>query len=280
VLGTNGNAVARLGGVSVTQHGVLSGVASLAGNYFQYFSPDFLFLHGDPNPRHSSGFGGLLLLTAAPILAVGLVTCVRRWREPLCRLALAGLVVAPLGPAVTTGISARRDVVFLPFLLLLFTYGWAAVVPLLRGHRLRVAAASGLVAVAAGLYLTDYVVAYPSRAVHAFDTGVVPALIAAHAAAGPHRIFVSSTVPDLDEEALFALQPPPGASSVERQLRLVVVSGTADLAAAQPGDVAVLTAELQAPSGFALIDMESVTGPTQLLGPSRRVPLVDVYVRR
>jgi hypothetical protein len=259
---------------------VLSGVASLAGNYFQYFSPDFLFLHGDPNPRHSSGFGGLLLLTAAPILAVGLVTCVRRWREPLCRLALAGLVVAPLGPAVTTGISARRDVVFLPFLLLLFTYGWAAVVPLLRGHRLRVAAASGLVAVAAGLYLTDYVVAYPSRAVHAFDTGVVPALIAAHAAAGPHRIFVSSTVPDLDEEALFALQPPPGASSVERQLRLVVVSGTADLAAAQPGDVAVLTAELQAPSGFALIDMESVTGPTQLLGPSRRVPLVDVYVRR
>jgi 4-amino-4-deoxy-L-arabinose transferase-like glycosyltransferase len=280
VLGTDGNAVARLGGVSVTQHGVLSGIASLAGNYLQYFNPDFLFLHGDPNPRHSSGFGGLLLLTAVPVLAVGLVTCVRRWREPMCRLALAGLVVAPLGPAVTTGISARRDVVFLPFLLLLFTYGWAAVVPVLGGHRLRVAAASGLVAVAAGLYLTDYVVAYPSRAVHAFDTGVVPALVAAHAAAGSHLIFVSSTVPDLDEEALFALQPPPGAPSVERQLRLVVVTGAAQLAAAQPGDVAVLTAELPAPPGFALIEEESVTGPTQLFGPTQRVPLVDVYVRR
>ena len=280
VLGTNGNAVARLGGVSVTQHGVLSGIASLAGNYFQYFSPDFLFLHGDPNPRHGSGFGGLLLLTAVPVLAVGLVTCVRRWREPLCRLALAGLVVAPMGPAVTTGISARRDVVFLPFLLLLFMYGWAAVLPVLRGHRLRVGAAAGLAAVAAGLYLTDYVVAYPSRAVHAFDTGVAPALVAARAAAGTHLVFVSSTVPDLDEEALFALQPPPGVSSVETRLRLVVVTGAAQLTAAQPGDVAVLTGDEVAPAGYTLVDEESVTGPAQLFGTSRRVPLVDVYVRR
>ncbi|MEO8897316.1 MAG: hypothetical protein ABI352_06985 [Candidatus Dormibacter sp.] len=280
VLGTGGNAVARLGGVSVAQHGLLSGVTSVAGNYFQYFSPDYLFVHGDPNPRHSSGFGGLLFLTAAPVLAVGLVSCVRRWRDPMCRLALAGIVIAPLGPAVTTGISARRDVVFLPFLILVFVYGWATALPALRERRRRVVGGAGLVAVAAVLYFADYVVAYPARAAHAFDAGVAPALVAARSAAGPHLILVSSAVPDLDEEALFALQPTPGASSVERQLRLVVGTSDAQLAAAQPGDVAVLTGEQPAPAGYTLVDEESITGPTQLFGPSRRVPLVDVYVRR
>jgi hypothetical protein len=137
-----------------------------------------------------------------------------------------------------------------------------------------------LAAVAAGLYFADYVVAYPARAVHAFDAGVVPALVAARSAAGPHLILVSSTVPDLDEEALFALQPRPGPSSVDSQLRLVVVSGAAQLAAAEPGDVAVLTGEQPAPPGYTLIDEEAVSGPMQLFGPSRRVPLVDVYVRR
>jgi hypothetical protein len=110
--------------------------------------------------------------------------------------------------------------------------------------------------------------------------GVAPALVAAHTAAGPHRILVSSAIPDLDEEALVALQPPPGARSVERQLRLVVVTGAAQLAAAQPGEVAVLAGDEVAPAGYTLIDDESLTGPTQLSGPSRRVPLVDVYLRR
>ncbi len=280
VFGTNGNGVARLGGVSVLQHGALSAIPSFIGNYFQYFSPDFLFVHGDPNPRHSSGFGGLLLITAAPILVLGVVTCIRRWHQPLCRLALVGLVVAPIGPAVTTGISARRDVVFLPFLLLVSTYGWAAALPVLRGHGLRIAGAAALVAVTAGLYFADYVVAYPSRAAPAFDTGVAPALVAAHSAAGSHQILVSARVPDLDEEALFALQPPPGTDSVETRLGMVVVTSAAQLAAAQPGDVAVLTGAEVAPRGYTLIDEESVTGATRLFGTAQRVPLVDVYVRR
>ncbi|HEX4578655.1 MAG TPA: hypothetical protein VH498_01510, partial [Candidatus Dormibacteraeota bacterium] len=211
---------------------------------------------------------------------VGLVTCIRRWREPLCRLALVGLVVAPVGPAVTTGISARRDVVFLPFVLLVFTYGWAAALPVLRGHRLRIAGVAGLVAVAAGLYLADYVVAYPARAAAAFDTGVAPALVAANNAAGAHQVLVSSSVPDVDEEALFALRPPPGATPVQPRLRMVVVTSAAQLATAQPGDVAVLMGTAAAPAGYTLIDEESVTGPTRLFGPSHRVPLVDVYVRR
>jgi hypothetical protein len=279
--GTAGAATARLGGVSVIGHnGLLAGVGAWIGNYFQYVSPDFLFLQGDPNPRHSSGFGGVLFITALPVLVLGVVSCARRWREPLCRLALAGLVAAPLGPALTTGISARRDVVFLPFLLLVFTYGWESALRFLCGHVARIAGAAALVAVVAGAYFADYVIAYPARAAEAFDTGVVPAIVAAHSAAGTHRILVSPRIPDLDEEAQFALLVPPGTASVETELRLVVMTGAVQLDSAQPGDVAILSGGETAPAGYELIDEEAITGPRTLFGASQRVPLVDVYVRR
>lgn len=281
LLGSAGAATARLGGVSViNEFGLLHGLGAWIANYFQYFSPDFLFVHGDPNPRHSSGFGGVLFITALPVLVLGVVSCVRRWREPLCRLALAGLVAAPLGPALTTGFSARRDVVVLPFLLLVFTYGWEAALPFLRGHGARIAAAAALVAVVAGAYFADYAVAYPARAAGAFDTGLVPAIVVAHNAAGTHRILVSPLIPDLDEEAQFALLPPPGTANVEEELRLVVMTGSSELDAAQPGDVAILRGGEAAPAGYTLIDEEAITGPRELFGTALRVPLVDVYLRR
>lgn len=42
-------------------------------NYLTYFSPDFLFFSGDPNLRHHSGYGGMLLLTQSIFLLFGLL---------------------------------------------------------------------------------------------------------------------------------------------------------------------------------------------------------------
>jgi hypothetical protein len=281
LLGTSGGATARLGDVSVFHgQGLLAGIGAWIGNYFKYFSPEFLFIRGDPNPRHSSGFGGMLFVTVVPALILGVVTCVRRWRDPMCRLALLGLFVAPVGPALTEGVSARRDVVFLPFMLVALAYGWQTVLPLLRGHALRVAAAVSLVVVAAGAYFTDYVVAYPARAAPFFDTGEVPALIAAHDAAGGHTILVSTKLPDIPEEALFALLPPPSGYEPPASMHLVPLSSASQLAEAQRGDIAVLAGTENAPAGFTRIDEESISGPTSLRGPSVRLVLVDVYQRR
>jgi hypothetical protein len=280
VLVGSAGATARLGDVSVFNHqSLLGGLATWIGNYGHYFSPDFLFLHGDPNPRHSTGFGGLLLLTTVPVLAVGLVRCVRRWREPLCQLALTGLVVVPVGPALTGGLSARRDIIFLPFLLVVLTYGWDGALTFLSGHPARIAFATVLTLTAGGLYFVDYAVAYPTRSAQAFYAGEEAAFVAAHNAAGAHSILVSRRIPDAFEEALFAIQPAPGGDEVAR-MHTVDLASPSQLEQAQPGDVAVLSGAEPSPAGFTLIDREEVTGPTSLGGPSTTLVLVNVYQRR
>ena len=41
------------------------------GRYVEYLAPTFLAWHGDPNPRHHSGFGGELLWASAILLVAG-----------------------------------------------------------------------------------------------------------------------------------------------------------------------------------------------------------------
>lgn len=281
LVGSPGGATARLGAVSVFSHNsILVGTAAWISNYVHYFNPDFLFLHGDPNPRHSTGFGGMLFITTLPVLVAGLVRCVRRWREPLCQLALAGLVVAPVGPALTAGISARRDIIFLPFLLVVLTYGWQGALTFLCGHRARIAIATLLTATAVGLYFVDYAVAYPTRSALAFYAGEEAGFVAAHAAAGTHNILVSRRIPDALEEALFAIQPAPGGPEVLARMHTVDLASPSQLQQAQPGDVAVLSGAEPSPAGFTLIDHEAVSGPTSIGGPSTTLVLVNVYQHR
>ena len=279
--GTAGGATARLGNLSVFRnHSLLNGMTAWVGNYFGYFNPDFLFLHGDPILRHSTGFGGLLLVTTLPVIVVGLIRCARRWRESFCRLALAGLVVAPIGPALTNGLSARRDVIFLPFLLVVLTHGWQGVLGFLRGRRVWIAVAAVFTTLAVCLYFVDYAVAYPTRSAQSFYAGEEEALVVAHAAAGAHNILVSGRIPDALEEALFAIQPAPGGSEVLARMHLVDPATSPQLEAAQPGDVAVLSGGEPAPKGFSLVRQEAVTGPTSLGGPAETLVLVNVYQRR
>ena len=277
--GTAGAATARLSDVSVF-HGrtIPAGIVAWIANYPQYLGPDFLFVHGDPNLRHSTGFMGLLFVTAVPVIAAGIVRCVRRWREPLARLALVGLLVAPLGPALTTPVSARRDIAFLPFLLIVLAHGWDALIGWLRSRRVAAGALAAATAVVASLYLADYAVAYPTRSASAFSTGVLPALLAARDAAVGHRILVSAQVPDAAEISLVAFLPQPGpGNSVAPGVD--IVGTTAALAQAGAGDVVVLPGDAPPPAGFSVVTEETVTGPASLGGPSTTRALVAVYRR-
>ena len=287
IVGTAGNGTARLTDVSVF-HGrsLVGGVGAWIANYPQYFSPSFLFVNGDPNIRHSTGFEGLILATAIPVLIAGLVSCARTWHEPLSKVALLGLVIAPVGPAVTVVISARRDIVFLPFLVIVLARGWLVLSRWLSRRLIVAVALAAATAAAGGAYLADYALAYPSRSAAAFNTGVLPALLAARQAAAGHHLLVSfqlpgasSQVADVDEIALFALLPAPSArpGGADAALNLTVMTNDAPLETAAPGDVAVLSATHSPPTGFTLIDVESLTGPTSLGGASATHYLVDVY---
>src|SRR5207253_838621 len=198
------------------------------------------------------------LVLAAPVALAALVLLLGTSGHATARL--AGVSVFDHQP-VAGGISARRDIVVLPFLILLLAFGWEAALRFLRGRRLRMLLAGALIGASAGAYLVDYTTAYPVRAAHAFDTGVVPALVAAHRAAGDRTILVSRRIQDLRELALFALLPAPGSGDVLRQLHMTLLVAPSQLAAMVPGDVAVLTGADPAPPGSVRIDRETITGP-------------------
>jgi len=68
-------------------------------NYLSHFSPHFLFLQGDKNLRHHTGFGGELYLLLLPILLIGLYQLLRKFNQ-LSAFLLVWLLTAPLAAAV------------------------------------------------------------------------------------------------------------------------------------------------------------------------------------
>jgi hypothetical protein len=68
-------------------------------DYLSAFSPRFLFLTGDANPRHHVAFGGMLLVTVAIMALVGIGVAIRT-RDAWSRYLLAMLVLAPIPGAL------------------------------------------------------------------------------------------------------------------------------------------------------------------------------------
>jgi len=64
----------------------LSQAWQLASNYSRHFHPAYLFLTGDANLRHSTGFTGLFYLCCAPLLILGAVYLWRRDQMLFCLL--------------------------------------------------------------------------------------------------------------------------------------------------------------------------------------------------
>jgi hypothetical protein len=260
-------AVARLGAVSVfnDRNGLDAALLALT-NYPQYLGPRLLLINGDSNLLLSSGFGGLLFLTAIPPIVLGVIAAYRRRHEPMARLALLGSLVAPIGPALTTTVSARRDVVALPFLLILMALGWEALLPILRASRPRTVAAVALVVVLAGFYYVDYALVYPVRAARAFEAGKIEAISRAHDMADGHTVVLFRGATDPTIQALFALRPPPGLADPLRAVGVRLLSRPGELATAQAGDIIVLAAgDPPPPDGATLLFAESARGPASLL---------------
>jgi hypothetical protein len=273
-------AVARLGAVSVFngRSGLDAALFALT-NYPQYFGPRLLLINGDPNLRLSSGFGGLLFLTAVPPIVLGVIAAYRRRHEPIARIALLGTLIAPIGPALTTTVSARRDVVALSFLLVLMAFGWEALLPILRASRPRAAAAVALVIVLAGPYYLDYALVYPVRAARAFEAGEIEAITRAHDIAGGHTVLLFHGATDPTVQALFALRPHPGLADPLRAVGVRLLSRPGELATAQAGDIIVLAAgDPPPPDGATLLFAESARGPASLLDTRESTTvLVRVY---
>jgi 4-amino-4-deoxy-L-arabinose transferase-like glycosyltransferase len=169
----------------------------LAQQYLAYFSPEFLFVSGDGNARHSQVGYGVLLWSTLPFLLVGLLwlgyTAVRssnaRERQS-AQLVLAALLLYPVPGSLTVpNPQALRAVHLIPLVAILAAAGAQRIGqmannlfrPTRRRFRIALLVAIGIVAgVVIGVELVDryrdYFQAYPVHQAWAFQYGLDQAL--------------------------------------------------------------------------------------------------------
>ena len=98
-------------------------------NYLRAFSPEFLFLTGDPNSRHSVHEMGQMYLFELILLGLGIFGVLWRLRDRVEKkntlLIVGWLLIAPIPAALTYdgGFHATRDFIILPPLMILLAMG-------------------------------------------------------------------------------------------------------------------------------------------------------------
>lgn len=104
----------------------LSWLGSFWNNYFQTFSADFLFLKGDPNPRHSVGSMGELYFIDILALIMGLFYLGRNLKIKEFQFLLAWFLTAPIPAALTVDGAKHgaRLFIFSAPLLIVVGLGW------------------------------------------------------------------------------------------------------------------------------------------------------------
>ncbi len=185
---------------------------AFAWNYAVHLSPRFLFLEGDPNPRHHPARFGACPLFYAPLLLVGLVALARRRREPASRLLLWWLFTWPIPASMTLDAPhAIRSICALPALEIAAALGLVTLAAprAAAGRRRRLAqAAAAALAVAAAAETVAFVRSYHGRyrvgSALVWQAGVGPALdeVARRRHAHP-RTFLSASVFGIHAFVLF-----------------------------------------------------------------------------
>ena len=267
-------------------------IGRFAANYFSYFDGGFLFVTGDLNPRHNTGFAGMLLAATLPLILLGLAGCWQRRREALPKFVVLCLVLGPVAAAVVNNGNephALRSADMLPFWLVLAAFGLDVLRRLLARSRRLTLPAAGLIGAAVlaqgSLYLADMYTAYPVRSAASFDDGLASAIAVAWRHAGGREVLVSSTFEGGAAyiDAYVALLPPPpptpftvGAYPQLGALHITVVDPGVMAAAAEPGDTVVVAPADPTPAGAALVQTEY--GPVDPLNPKVPAqPQASVY---
>ncbi|MGA2138953.1 MAG: glycosyltransferase family 39 protein [Verrucomicrobiia bacterium] len=127
VLRTPQSLTTRFGTLSIFQdHPTIPVVLQRFGSRFvEYFSPQFLLVHGDSNVRHNIGFGGELFWSLAPLILAGLYVVIRFFRrQPHYRFLAVGTLIYPTTASLTDDhMHSMRSVNGVVFWILLAAVG-------------------------------------------------------------------------------------------------------------------------------------------------------------
>ncbi len=205
-------------------------------NFIQVLSPSFLFLDGDPNPRHGVPGMGLLSLTWLPLMGLGLFRLFRG-REPAHVFLGLWLALFPLPSAITIEAPhAIRSIHGIPALAILAAVGGVTLFEAMGrrpvARRLVAAAALLLFAGETAIYLRRYHRDYPKRASEAWQAGLGEALAYARSrladgekvfvTARPLNSFLLTVFYGLPDLARLRLSPDPAESVRDTPYRILL----------------------------------------------------------
>jgi hypothetical protein len=92
-------------------------------NYLSNFSFDFLFLHGDKNPRHNMGEMGEFYVVEAILFLFGIVYLVKEKKTKEGYLLMSWAAISPLAGSLLAGPHALRNSFMLPAFIVISSLG-------------------------------------------------------------------------------------------------------------------------------------------------------------
>jgi 4-amino-4-deoxy-L-arabinose transferase-like glycosyltransferase len=135
---------------------------AIASNYLTAFSPQFLFLNGDPFFRHSIAEQGELLWIFLPFFLFGLLTILRNFSRKEHKLLLLWLMISPIPSSLTQGggVHATRLFLMVPPLVIITAIGFVEFVSKTKVKTLSIIMISSLLIFSFANYFHQYAAHY------------------------------------------------------------------------------------------------------------------------
>jgi 4-amino-4-deoxy-L-arabinose transferase-like glycosyltransferase len=164
--------------------------------WWTFFSPEFLFLSGDPNYVNSTRETGYFPIAFAVLLPLGALAIWRGAGGAIGRLSLFGLISSPLAAVLFGGLGANRLMFAIPFgaLVAMFGLSWLIASPRWRARLLAALLLTAMIWQFVGFY-RDYMGPYRVRSAAWFGFNLSGAMSTALAASEGGTIYISPRIP-------------------------------------------------------------------------------------
>jgi len=153
----------------------LSVINIFVRNYLSFFSPDFLFLKGDPVLRHSTGQVGAFFPFLIPFMIYGAFLLFKSSKRKIKQMFLVWILVSPIPAAITKDGAGYllRAITMMPFLTYLSALGLVESVKLIkpRFRPIYLLAIAGIGFYFVYYFLFAYFHVYPARAAKSHEFG-------------------------------------------------------------------------------------------------------------
>jgi hypothetical protein len=135
---------------------------AISSNYLTAFSPQFLFLKGDPFFRHSISEQGELLWICLPFFLLGLFTLFKHFSDKHHKLLLLWLLLSPLPSSLTQGGGdhATRLFLMVPPLVIITAIGFWEFITRIKFKKISIFIISSLFILAFANYFHQYSIHY------------------------------------------------------------------------------------------------------------------------